>query len=477
MLIILINTHVLGENTDTFISSVVDKNRYIEKQNVDEAFHILKRKGEFATALLFHDPSDTQWASKFDIVQAGGLYDKNITPQLLKENSLSQSRYCIGYDWMPAFYYYINSNNRPFINWLYEKKEKTTLNPSGPFTHCKRNHYEWCEDYYYDYFNSEVFTRRVKDLITNMHQKGYNGVFFDWASANFLMENENNNLKEFIQKKYPAKNYALMIGKFYKALQDAGVFVITNQAFRSHENLLLHVDYDMTESYITTIKHIDKEVTLTGKKNEDVKSVALTRYYPIYANSSTIGDTLYYLDLLLSYKNRYKKNGFKNFIYMNYMAPEYKRINERTYEVKKPKNAIYYGYATGKLTDSVIYGEVPYDRSLERDDVYFYDLGKAIGTSYQRVNDMNAYIRFFTNGFVLSSDAYKENKYLQIDSKLFKGKTFIYDAFNQKYLPIKNSRVVIKLKYMQEIFTKNSLPLGRVYLFNNGDNRKFKRDK
>ena len=461
LLIICASTLLMANAT----TSLVQKKEYTEIKDKTQFYKPSLKKGEFATALLFHTKADTEWASKFDIVQAGGLYDVNVTPKLLKENSLLKTSYCVGYDWMPAFYYYTQSQNRPFIDWLYKNKENTTLNPSGPFPHCKRNHYDWCEDYYYDYLDDTVIKKRVEDLIGNMKKRAYNGVFFDWASANFLLENENNHIHDFLQEKHPDQDYGEAIGTFYGMLQKKGALVITNQAFRNHEALLPHVDYDMTESYIATTKTIKQKIILVEKDDKQVETVNVTRYYPINANSKNMQDTLYYLKLLENYKKQYKKYGFKNFIYMNYLAPDYKKIGTNKYKVMKPKNAIYYSYATAKLTDSIVYAEVPHDRSLERDEIYFYDLGEAQGTTYREIEGLDAYVRFYTKGFVISSDAYNDEKYISINSIALKKHRIIYDTFNNTYLPVKAGHVVVKLHYKQEAFTKKYLPLGRVYLY------------
>ena len=418
-------------------------------------------KGEYATGVPFSSEYDKEWIEKFNIVQVGGVNDADISPQVLKDKGVLKSMYHIGYDWMPAFYHYTSGTNRPFIVDIIKHKESMTLNPNGPFIHCKRNGYDWCEDYYYNYFDTTTFDMRVNELVKAVNIKGYNGVFFDWGSTKFLSEPENKQMYEFVTAHYPKQSYLEQVKKFYTTLQERGVFVVSNQAFRD-DALLVSVDYDMTESYITTIKKLKKSIIVADK---NVTTIDLTRYYPIYANSHTIDDSLSFLNLLDRYKKKYKKNGFKNFIYMNYIAPKYIQVSANTYKAVKPKNAIYYGYAMGKLTASIVYGEVQKNRNLEKDDIYFYDLGKPLGESYQKLDALHGYIRFFEKGFVLVSSAYKSQKYLKIVSHYLENIKSIFDTYNKQWLKNTKEGVTVRLDFEKNGFEEETLPLGRVFLY------------
>jgi len=193
----------------------------------------------------------------------------------------------------------------------------------------------------------------------------------------------------------------------------------------------------------------------------------VTNYYPIYDNSNDLKDSLKFIDLLSSYKKKYKKYGFKNFIYLNYLAPEYERVYESSllYRMKKPKNGIYFSYAMAKLADSMVYAEVSENRNLERDEIYFYDLGHVLGASYEKLDAIDGYIRFYKKGFVLVSQAYSTELYLKIKSKYLKKNIKIYDTYNKNYLKVDQESVTVLLKYQQETFGHKYLPLGRVYLY------------
>ena len=118
-----------------------------------------------------------------------------------------------------------------------------------------------------------------------------------------------------------------------------------------------------------------------------------------------------------------------------------------------------------KLRDNFVYAQVPYDARLERDELYFYDLGEVLGKSYTCINIVNGYIRFYTKGFVLASSALQKDQYLHIESSLIpKGKK-IYDLYNAVWINQNNKSATVKLHSIEDGFTGKPLPLGRVFLY------------
>ena len=464
-LLILSFLHV-SSFADNLHANIVGKNQYKIIDNTKN-LTILKQKGGYATSSLFEGESAIRWAKKFSIVELGDINDDKLTYKRLKKDGILSIKRHIAYDWMPAFYYYTDGGNSGFVSWLYKHRRFATLNPNGPFIHCKENHYDWCKDYYYNLGNKEVFRHRVDNLIHTIKQKGFNGVFFDWASGGYILQKEYKSIFARFKQLNPHKNYFSLVAKFYKILRQRGVFVVTNQAFRKHAYLLPFVSYDMTESYITDTKQIQKKIQVQGVGW--VNNVEITNYYPIYDDSHILNDSLAFINLLTKYKKEYQKYGFKNFIYMNYLAPVYKKVYSSglLYRETKPKNGIYFSYAMAKLTNNLVYAEVPQNHKLERDNIYFYKLGRVLGKSYLILKSIGGYVRFYKNGFVLTCKAYKHDVYLSISSKFLPQNTDIYDAYNKVWLKDRNRRLTVKLHFIQNQFTKEYLPLGRVYLYKN----------
>jgi len=455
--------HGMQISTETN-SILVSKENYQLVQAPQKS--IPQAQGDYLVAAAYGDKAEIAWAKKFTIVELGNINDKRITYQLLQDNNLLEIPHHIAYEWMPAFYYYTTAKNNDFAQWVYNNKERLTLNPNGPFNHCKSKQYDWCQEYYYNFADEELLSRHINELKNNLNVKGFNGLFFDWGSGSFIDEVSYQSIKAYFQTLNQNKTYLQTVSNFYQKLHQENIFVVTNQAFRHHEALLPYVSYDMTESYITSLK--DKQIRIQLEDKGWVDTIKTTNYYPIYQTSKDINDSLNYINLLESYKNKYAHNGFKNFIYLNYLAPEYEKIYTNTplYRLKKPKNGIYFSYAMAKLTNSFVYAEVPQDKTLERDDVYLYQLGTSLGSSYEKINGMNAYIRFYEKGFVVASDAYKSNIYLKIKSPFIRKNSYVWNLYDKNWLKSDNSNsLVIELKFQKDTFEDINLPLGRVYLY------------
>ena len=464
-LFIILALSSLVYSQQNITSSLTTKDTY--KTIEVKSIKISRKKGEYTLASILKK-DEMNWAKKFDIAELGGVDDTHKNFEILKKAGAFLIKRDIGYDWMPAFYYYTSGQNRGFVKWLIDNKDSLLLNPNGPFLHCQKEGYDWCRDYYYDYGDDTLLKARVDDLVSNITTKGFKGVFFDWASGGFILSKEYNQMKELFKKRHPYKNYFKSVKKFYKTLKNKNILIVTNQAFRKEEyGFLKYVTYDMTESYITTYMNKKLRIQLAGKGWVD--SIKVTNYFPIYENSKSLKDSLHFINLLTSYKKKYRKYGFKNFIYLNYIAPEYERVyaSASLYRTKKPKNAIYFSYAMGKLTNNIVYAELSTDRKLERDDIYFYDLGKALGDNYIKLDALKeSYVRFYHNGFVLASNANRKSLFLKLTSNFIPKNRKIYDAYNDIWLQSKNNTIVIKLDYKKDSFSKKNLPLGRVFIYN-----------
>ena len=445
-------------------SQLVSKQSY-KAYPIKGDLKIKKKRGDYALASVFGDAKEIAWAKRFNIVELGNVENPDVTYKVLDKKGLLQVPYPIAYDWMPALYYYTDGDNRAFVRWLYKNRETTTLNPKGPFIHCKENHYDWCQDYYYNLSNRELLKRRVDDLVANMKQRGFKGLFFDWAAGNYIEEKAYNPMLQNFNNFQTDKSYFDFVSRFYKKLKDLNIFVVTNQGFRKAKYILPFVRYDMTESYITTDTHKNIKIQLADKGW--IGSVLVTNYYPIYDNSKDLKDSLKFMDMLSAYKEKYKKYGFKNFIYLNYLAPKYIKMyaSSMLYKPVKPKNGIYFSYAMAKLVDGLVYAEISQNRALERDEVYFYDLGHVLGKKYEKLDALNGYIRFYENGFVIVSSPYKKELYLKLYSKYLKKSRKIYDTYEKRELHSSKKSVTVDLKFEKESFTQKHLPLGRVYLY------------
>ena len=425
------------------------------------------KKGDYVTCYTETLTNRLNWISKFKMVEVGGVDDPPSIREIerLKESGVEGILF---YDWFPAGYHYIDGEeDNLLMSWVFSNRSFASLNPEGPFPHCKEEGYSWCEDYYFDFGFKEVIEKKINFLMSFKKEFGYDGVFFDWASGRFIEEEEYDSIRETFNIKHPDKTYLDSVGEFYQTLREKSddMIIVTNQGFRNKNNVLRWVDYDMTESYGTDYGYFGKVLYVEGMGFVEVPQ---TIYYPV-SDSVTTGslkDTLYYLDFLNSLRAKFEEP-FKNFICMNYAAPDFIPLDRKNgitvYKPKIPKNAIFFGYALSKLYNFISYTEVPFDNSLEESNIYFYDLGKPLGERYENID--GGYIRYYTNGFVVVGEWQSEVS-LSLNSPYIKEGVPVYDLFNERWAgTTKNHAITIHISPVRDELTDRMAPSGRVYLY------------
>lgn len=421
------------------------------------SFFFKTKKGDYAT---FVKSDSFVWASKFKIVEIGAS-DTEAPQKIIAELKKKGVR-PVFYDWAPAGYYHKEEDiNNTFIRWVYKNRTSVSLNPNGPFPMCAAEN-GTCKDYYFDFGNEKVVFKKADFINRFAQENGYGGVFFDWASGTFINEPEYKEMKGNFSKRHPKSSYIRSIGNFYRLMKDKNITIITNQGFRNAENVLPFTDYDMTESYGTGTAYTGKTLYVKGIGRTEVPQ---TVYFPVSEDyrKGSLKDTIYYLNYLRDLREKYKNGSLKNFIYMNYAAPIFVPCGNDTFRATEPKNAIFYNYALAKLCNFVCYTEVPFDHALERDNVYFYDLGKPLGKSYQKIN--GGYVRYYENGFVVLGNWQKKTK-IVLHSQNIKSYSPLYDLFEKKWIrPSGYFSASITISPEKDELTGKFAPAGRVFLY------------
>jgi len=368
----------------------------------DEYKPFYDKEGSYPTSIGFYatarawEKDSLHFAKHFYIAEVGGFND-------LQGVNFKGFRKKIAYVWLAGFYLHETEDN-PFARWAYLHKEKTTLNP-----HYMPN----SADFYYDLCNEEVVERRVAYLLQQVRMYGLDGLFFDWANEEYLYEKKFLPLLRAFKRRHPEKAFRHCIGNFLSKLKQKGILIVTNQAYRNPE-LLAYTHYDMTESYIAT-----------NEKSQNGYEV--TRFVPIK-------EIIHYFTYLSKLKKHYRAFGFKNFIYMNYLAP----LFTKGIALAPTKN-LHYVYAMTRLSDFIPFIEVPYDHSLERDTIYFANLGEPLGASWQKGKIL---WRQYRNGLVLIHPPISRARYLKL-STLKDG--YLFDFGERVWLRVEKGEVVIKI--------------------------------
>ncbi len=379
----------------------------------------------------------------------------------------------LAYDWLPAAYHYLDgSPDPPLTAWLFVQRSWASLNPQGPYPHCRAEGYTWCQELYYDLGDPRVRARRTAWLRTWATRHGYDGFFFDWSNAQFLDEPAYAAIKATYQDRHPALPYAQAAAAFYRALRDAGLTVATNQSFRDAPFLLPNVHWDMTESYATTDAPCPQPVHVAGRGRIPVPC---TVYYPLSddPDHGHLRDTLAYLDALRQLVDRYAGPHFQGLVYLNYAGPAWVPVDAtqpvpaRVYQPTVPRAVIYYGYALAALAAFPAYTEVPWDHRLERDPVYFYDLGTPLGTTYRRI-PADGYVRFYTQGFVLVGEWARPTALTLTHPSIPAGA--VYDAYQDRWLPSQRGVLTLTVYPERDPLTGQVISTGRVYVYTKSHN-------
>ena len=416
------------------------------------------KRGLYATGRADPDGAEQAWLSRFAIVESGDLWD---SPGPAQRELMRRGVRVLGYDWMPAMYHYLDgSPDPPLAAWLYRNRDWASLNPQGPFPHCEEEGYDWCEDYYFDYGHSRVRNRKARAVAGALEK--YSGVFFDWAPGVFIEEDVYAPLQQTFARRHPDLTYQEAVGHFYQTLRArvGDGLVVTNQGFRNAENVLPHVDWDITESYATTDMYLGRRLNVLGRGRVDVPD---TIYFPVSADfrRGSLSDTLEWLHYLDRVGRAYGGPRFQGFIYLNYAAPSFVPVGNGLWRAEVPKNAILYGYAVPRLLGYTAYTEVPFDHTLERFPVYQADLGRPLGTRYEKQG--GAYVRFYQNGLVLVGH-FPGPVRVRISSPWLR-KGWLYDFYTGKWIRAETGSLTVDLIPESDPVTGRTAPVGRVWVY------------
>ena len=381
-----------------------------------------KKSGDYGTTYKWI-PASYDYARSFKYVDVDSIEE-------IDERDASSFRHPLAYVWLAGFYEYQAESNE-FAAWALNHRGKATFNESPLHYHGGDG------EYYLDLCDEETRKKRAEYLARTVKEKNIAGIFFDWGNDKFLEEPEFADMKREFERRHPGKEYWECIYDFYKDLKNKGVTVFANQAYRNPK-LMETIDYDMTESYV-----------ITDDERDGVP-------YTIYQPKEEIKE---YFDYLTDLKEKAKKKGvFKDIIYMNYAAP---KKAGGSYEA--PLKDIEYAFSMTKIGGFIPYIEVPYDRTLEFTDLYFYDLGKPVG---ERVENGKITYREYENGIAMVSDPIKEEKFVEISGI---DANMVYDATEKSWFKPENGRITVRFSPHYDPATRKFKPVGKILVYEKED--------
>ena len=422
-------------------------------------------RGDYVTGSSAPDTEELAWMARFRVVHAGGLFDP------LPPNAISTLRRAgvgtiLVYDWLPATYHYTDGEgDDPLTRWLYENRDWATLNPNGPFPHCAEEGYDWCEDYYFDLGDPTVRAKRVEFLAQRVRELGYDGLFFDWGNSLFLDEPEYASLRDEYNSRHPDLPYEQAIALFFQDLRDQGLVLQPNQAFNNAGRLLPIVNYDTSESAGTTDENLGRRLMVAGR---GLISVPDTVYYPNSPDPTrgNLKDTLRTWQEMVALSDKFGGADFHGIVHLNYAAPLWKPLPGKSlyHRPAPPRDAIFYNYALARLFVQMTYTEVPWDHRLERDEVYFYDLGQPVENEFHSLPE-GGYVRYYTGGLVLVG-AWQGDITLTLRHPSIPASGRVYDAYARTWLMLNAPHTLrLPIRPQTDPVSGNVAPLGRVLLY------------
>ncbi len=444
---------------------------------------LFEARGDYVTGSSAPDAAELAWLARFRVVHAGGLGDP-LPPETMAALRRAGVETLLAYDWLPATYHFTDGEaDDPLTQWLYANREWATLNPQGPFPHCAEEGYDWCEDYYFDLGHPQVRARRVAYLRQWVSDHGYDGLFFDWGNSLFLEEEPFTAIRDTYRARHPDLPYAQAAALFLQALREAGIVVQTNQGYRDAQDLLPQVHYDLAESYGVSDSEPVRRLCLQG---EGVTEVPLTVYYPVSEDpyQGTLEDTLEVMAWVEDLQAAYAGPEYRGFVYLNYAAPRWaplpgassrwgKRIvrapwsvcpdGQGPYVATRPRPAIFYAFALAKLVGQMAYTEVPWAHRLERDPVYFANLGTPVEEDYRPL-PQGGYVRYYTEGLVLVG-AWQRATVVRLTHPSLPAGGLVYDAYRRKWLRTGNHTLRLPVIPEEDPYTGRPAPSGRVVLY------------
>ena len=394
---------------------------------------------------------DLNFLSRFDIIVTSHFPDDE-TVKRLKSKKIK----LIHYDWLPGIYHCTHHDD--WEEMVYQNRFLWALDPQDSDPNPMGEKYG-CMDLFYDMGNDDLIDVRVDHIVSIIKTNHYDGVFFDWGSGwDAFKENRYDFLIEAFKKRHPDINYNDKVNEFIKRLKDKGLFIMMNRGFRSdHSQLDRYVDVDVIESMFTTTEcnNVSYEIFIA--------STGLTKACDTWFNTVSRS-----IDLATKLPNQARSaNRNIQFLFLNYAFPYYKETRGRTkiddieyilYEESTDRQALFYSLACSYMGESSGFTAGP-NVGLQhvKDDVYFYQLGRA-ESDIQKIKD-DVYMRYFSRGIVVVSG---EETTLEI--VLPKGINKIFDLYNKKIENITHNKVSLKL--VSQVYPSGSKhPIGRIYLY------------
>jgi len=383
-------------------------------------------------AFDYHRPDreDLLFLSNFHYVVTGGFLKKEEV-EFLKRRGVK----LLYYEWLPAEYVCSEKTDDGWKRKILKNINRWVIDdsPTDPDPMGRRY---GCRDYFFS-FTDDFVRERVRRILHNLKEHGYDGVFFDWAAGSKIFEQkEYSFLQEKLKKKFPGIDYDKQVEKFLRVLKKKGVIIALNRGFRSKGAVFDRwADIDVAESVFTT----DSGTTACG-----------TRFIKPETAVSAAESFV---------KKAKNVNPSINFVFLNYALP-YCTFRKGKDAQTVDKQAILYALSLSLLVDSFSFtAGKDVGLSFVKSGYYFLNPGKPLGKCrLVRADKGRAWVREFSNGFVVVGEP---GTSVAVDAR---GHKRAYDVLEGKEITAEGGRFIVHLKSLPYPGGRFR-PVGKVILF------------
>lgn len=291
----------------------------------------------FHYAAIFDDRA-VRWYSRFDVLVLGGI----LAPTQTRRLRDAGAGRLLAYEWTSAFY--AGDPVSAPLDWQQRVAKQGWALNANPVTGGAAEGGRGA--IWYDFANPELRQARARHLAAELDRSGYQGLFFDTPGLEQLPPP----IRDAFAKRHPGLDYNRSQGEFFAEVRRAigpSRAIFLNQGYRQADLWLPYADFDLSESYCTTLDN--KGGTRFRAWHDDRQPWEAVRT-PME-------------QLIMPAARKFSK---VRFVHLNYAAGNAATIEQ----------AARFSFACAKLFNHEAYLVAPSAAPFEEVDCYFRDLGR-----------------------------------------------------------------------------------------------------
>jgi hypothetical protein len=335
-------------------------------------------------AFAFHfaaNPTDAEmaWLRRFRTIVTGDVLTPEVTAGLA-----GGGRRLIFYHWATG--HYVEAHHTIWDGWRRRAAAMWgwLLSPANPM-HGPDGR---TPAHFYDPASADGNAAWAEQVARVGRSRGYDGVFLDLLGREHVPESA---IQEF-ERRHPGRSFDAALGERLSVLRRRApdLLLFGNQAYRGPDTLLRSVDWDLTESLITSYawgRHIFVRIGTQGPEE---------RTETFYRPWKELCPLLDGIEAVVRHHHPRLR-----LCHLNYVNPGLEPSGcvdgQIAYREVPDREAIFYGYAAARLWNHDSYCLCPQGHELAMDEIFHTDLGPPVAA---RIERDGVVVRQFERGFV-----------------------------------------------------------------------------